>query len=108
VIHAQRQNFGVYLCRSRSARKNSDCSDGKKYGFVVTEQRNSTFVTMVNRSRFGMGPNRVLSVESDCAPPENMRLQFDCGQIVVCESALFESGIMRQQERRTGLYSVDQ
>ena len=36
------------------------------------------------------------------------RLQFDRGQIVACESAFFESDIVRQQERWTGSDMVDQ
>jgi len=48
-----------------------------------------------------MGPNRALSRKRE-------RLQFDSGHIVTCESALRESDIMRQQERRNGFDAVDQ
>jgi len=36
------------------------------------------------------------------------RLQFDCGQIAACESALSESDVVRQEERRNGSDAVDQ
>ena len=45
----------------------------KLYGFFVTVPRKSVFFTMVNRSRFGMGPNMALSKDSDWVPPENVK-----------------------------------
>ena len=35
--------------------------------------RNSVFFTMANRSRFGMVHNTAFSMESDCAPLENVK-----------------------------------
>ena len=55
-----------------------------------------------------MVPNTALSMESDCAPLENVKVQFDSGHIVACESALSECYVVGQEERRTGSDAVDQ
>ena len=66
------------------------------------------FFTIVNRSRFWLGPNTGLSKEINCAPLENMKASVRHRSDLACESPLFESEIVRQQERWTVSDAVDQ
>jgi len=73
MTHAQRQTFGWYLFSVYVQRERPEILVVAKYGFVVMEPRKFAFFTMENRIRFAMAPNMALSMDSDWAPPENMK-----------------------------------
>lgn len=71
-IHAQRQTFVRYLFPLHIQHKITEIVEAEKYGFVVTEPSKSVLFTIVNRRFLEMGPNTAMSMDSDCAPLENV------------------------------------
>jgi len=73
VIHGQRQTFVRYLFAVHIQRERTQIVVAEMIRVRRHGAGTSVFFTMVNRSRFGMGTNTALSMESDCAPLENVK-----------------------------------
>ena len=61
-----------YLFPLHIQHKITEIVEAEKYGFVVTEPSKSVLFTIVNRRFLEMGPNTAMSMDSDCAPLENV------------------------------------
>ena len=105
VIHANQQTFGRYLFAVHVQRERKKILVA---GIIRVRRHGAEkFRVLHHGESFREGSQHgVVYAKRLRSARKHEGLQYDTGQILACESAFFESDIVRQQYRRTGSEAV--